>query len=68
MLVLCNKIKEIRRFLKLTQDDLASLVHMSQQAIWEIEFGRRFPTAYNAGLICRALGKNFEDVFYYKEV
>lgn len=68
MIVMVNHIKEFRKALGLTQTGLGSLCGLSQQTIWELESGRRQPSAYNAGIIAHVLGKSFNDVFEFMEV
>ncbi len=64
-LVLKNNLKEIRKEKGLTQDKLASLVGVSRNTISSIETGQFTPTAKLALIICIALDKKFEDVFYF---
>ena len=64
-LVLKNNLKEIRKEKGLTQDKLASLVGVSRNTISSIETGQFTPTAKLALIICIALDKKFEEVFYF---
>ena len=63
-LALKNRIKEIRKEKRLTQMQLAEKVNVSRQTISSIETERFTPTARLALVICIALDKKFEDLFY----
>ena len=52
---------------KLSQEELAKLVGVSRQTINSIETGKFYPTAKLALLLCIALDKKFEDIFYFDE-
>lgn len=65
-LVLKNRLKEYRKELDLSQDELAKMVGVSRNTISSIETGQFCPTAKLALLICIALEKKFEDVFYFE--
>lgn len=60
-----NRIKEIRKEKRLTQKQLAEKINVSRQTISSIETERFTPTARLALVICMALDKKFEDVFYF---
>ncbi|MCR4713540.1 MAG: helix-turn-helix transcriptional regulator [Treponemataceae bacterium] len=64
-LVLKNHLKEIRAEKKLSQTELAQLVGVSRNTISSIETGQFCPTAKLALILCVALDKRFEDVFYF---
>lgn len=64
-LVLKNNLKEIRSEKKLSQSDLAKLVGVSRNTISSIETGQYCPTAKLALILCTALDKKFEEVFYF---
>lgn len=66
-LVLKNKLKLARVEKNLSQDELANLVGVSRQTINSIETGKFYPTAKLALLLCIALDKKFEDIFYFDE-
>lgn len=66
-LVLKNKLKVARAEKDLSQEGLANLVGVSRQTINSIETGKFYPTAKLALLLCIALDKKFEDVFYFDE-
>ena len=64
-LVLNNKVAEIRKEKNLSQAGLAELVGVSRNTISSIETGQYQPTAKLALLICIALDKKFEYIFYF---
>ena len=64
-LVLQNHLKEIRTEKKLSQSDLAQMVGVSRNTISSIETLQFCPTAKLALILCVALDKKFEDIFYF---
>ena len=64
-LILRNRLKEIRAEQKLSQADLAKLVGVSRNTISSIETGQFNPTAKLALVLCIALDKKFEELFYF---
>lgn len=64
-LILKNRLKEIRSEQKLSQAKLAEMVGVSRNTISSIETGQFNPTAKLALVICIALDKKFEDIFYF---
>lgn len=64
-LVLKNNLKETRTKKKLSQQELANMVGVSRNTISSIETGKYYPTAKLALVICIALDKKFEDIFYF---
>lgn len=66
-LILKNRLKETRREQKLSQAQLADLVGVSRNTISSIETGVFQPTAKLALILCIALDKKFEDLFYFDE-
>ena len=64
-LVLRNRLKEIRKEQRLSQDELAHMVGVSRNTISSIETGQFSPTAKLALILCIALDKKFEDIFYF---
>ena len=64
-LILRNRLKEIRKEQRLSQDELAKMVGVSRNTISSIETGQFSPTAKLALIICIALDKKFEDIFYF---
>lgn len=66
-LILRNRLKETRREQKLSQAQLADLVGVSRNTISSIETGVFQPTAKLALILCIALDKKLEDLFYFDE-
>lgn len=64
-LILKNRLKIARAEKNLSQEELANLVGVSRQTISSIETGQFNPTAKLALLLCMALDKKFEDLFYF---
>ena len=64
-LELKNNLKEIRQEKKLSQSALAEMVGVSRNTISSIETGQFCPTAKLALVLCVALDKSFEDIFYF---
>lgn len=64
-LILKNNLKEIRTRRNLSQSKLAEMVGVSRNTISSIETGQFNPTAKLALLLCIALDKKFEDLFYF---
>jgi len=64
-LILRNRLKEIRKEQRLSQDELAKMVGVSRNTISSIETGQFSPTAKLALVLCIALDKKFEDIFYF---
>lgn len=64
-LTLKNRLKEIRAENGISQKQLAKMVNTSRQTISSIETGRYIPTSKLAFVICIALDKKFEDLFYF---
>lgn len=64
-LVLKNNLKKARTEVKLSQQQLAEIVGVSRNTISSIETGQFNPTAKLALVLCIALDKKFEDLFYF---
>lgn len=64
-LKLKNRLKSIRSEKKLTQQNLADMVGVSRNTISSIETGEFCPTSKLALILCIALDKKFEDIFYF---
>lgn len=65
-LVLLNRLKVARAEKNISQGDLAKMVGVSRQTISSIENGQFNPTAKLALLLCIALDKKFEELFYFE--
>ena len=66
-LILKNHLKEVRTEKGLSQDELSKLVGVSRNTISSIETGQFNPTAKLALILCIALDKTFEELFYFDE-
>lgn len=64
-LILKNNLKEARTEAGLSQSSLAKTVGVSRNTISSIETGQFNPTAKLALILCIALDKKFEDLFYF---
>lgn len=64
-LILKNRLKEIRNVAGLSQQQLADMIGVSRNTISSIETGQFNPTAKLALIICIALEKKFEEIFYF---
>ena len=64
-LVLKNNLAVIRKEKKLSQAELAKIVGVSRNTISSIETGQFNPTAKLALILCIALDKKFEEIFYF---
>ena len=64
-LILKNRLKVARAEKGLSQTQLAELVGVSRNTISSIETGQFNPTAKLALILCIALDKKFEDLFYF---
>ena len=64
-LVLKNNVKKTRVEKGLSQQELADMVGVSRNTISSIETGQFSPTAKLALVICIALEKKFEELFYF---
>ena len=65
-LELKNRLKVARAEKGLSQTQLAELVGVSRNTISSIETGQFNPTAKLALILCIALDKKFEDLFYFE--
>ncbi len=64
-LKLKNRLKDARTQAGLSQAQLAQLVGVSRNTVSSIETGQFNPTAKLALILCIALDKKFEDLFYF---
>ena len=64
-LILYNRLNETRAEQNLSQAQLAQMVGVSRNTISSIETGQFNPTAKLALVLCIALDKKFEDLFYF---
>ena len=66
-LKLKNRLKEARAEANLSQAQLAEVVGVSRNTISSIETEQFSPTAKLALILCIALNKKFEELFYFEE-
>lgn len=64
-LILQNRLKEARTEKGLSQAELAAMVGVSRNTISSIETGQFNPTAKLALVLCIALDKKFEELFFF---
>ena len=64
-LILKNNLKECRSEKRLSQQQLADMVGVSRNTISSIETGQFNPTAKLALILCIALDKKFEELFFF---
>ena len=66
-LILKNRLKEARAEKGLSQAALAGLVGVSRNTISSSETGQFCPTAKPALVLCIALDRTFEELFYFDQ-
>lgn len=64
-LILKNNLKKSRTEKGLSQAQLAAMVGVSRNTISSIETGQFSPTAKLALVLCIALDRKFEELFYF---
>ena len=64
-LVIHNRVKQARVDANLSQEQLAKMVGTTRMTIYSIEQGTYNPTVKLAMLLCVALNKKFEELFYF---
>ena len=64
-LILHNRLVSARKEKGLSQAELAKMVGVSRNTISSIETGQFNPTAKLALILCIALDRKFEDLFYF---
>ncbi len=62
-----NKLRVARAEKRISQGDLAEMVGVSRQTISSIENNQFCPSAKLALLLCIALDKKFEELFFFTE-
>lgn len=61
------RIQEIRKSLKMTQEQLGEQIGMEPQNVSMIETGRNYPTPENLAKIAQALGVDIFELFIFGE-
>jgi len=67
-IVFQNKLRVARAEKRISQGELAEIVGVSRQTISSIENNQFCPSAKLALLLCIALDKKFEELFYFGDV
>lgn len=62
-----NKIKELRKENKITQDDLAMAVGVTRQTIISLENGKYNASLILAHSIAKYFGMSIEEIFIFEE-
>lgn len=62
-----NKIKELRKERKVTQDELAGAVGVTRQTIISLENGKYNASLQLAHKIARYFGQSIEEIFIFEE-
>ncbi len=62
-----NRLEEIRKKNKITQEELADILKVSRQTIGSIENGRYNPSIMLAFKISSYFNMKIEDIFIYEE-
>lgn len=65
-IVFQNRLRVARAEKRMSQGELAELVGVSRQTISSIENNQFCPSARLALLLCIALDKKFEELFYFE--
>ncbi len=66
-LILKNNLAKYRKEQGLSQTELAEMVGVVRQTISSIETGQFSPTLKLALVLCTALNKKIEEVFYFED-
>ena len=62
-----NRLEELRKARKITQEELAAALEVSRQTIGSLENGRYNPSILLAFRIARYFGTTIEEIFIYEE-
>lgn len=62
-----NKIKELRKASKITQDELASALSVTRQTVISLENGRYNPSLQLAFRLAKYFDTTIEDIFVFEE-
>jgi putative transcriptional regulator len=63
-----NRLEELRKWRKVSQEELALILEVSRQTINSLETGRYNPSILLAFKLSRYFGKPIEEIFIYEEV
>jgi putative transcriptional regulator len=67
VIVLNNRLEEIRKQRGMKQEELAAALEVSRQTIGSLENGRYNPSILLAFKIARFFGMSIEEIFIYEE-
>lgn len=67
LILLKNRLEEIRKAKSIKQEDLASALEVSRQTIGSLENGRYNPSIILAFKIARYFDMSIEEIFIYEE-
>ena len=62
-----NRIAQLRKERRITQEELADAVEVTRQTIISLENGRYNPSILLAFKIARCFGQSIEEIFLYEE-
>lgn len=62
-----NRLEEIRKQKKVTQEELANVLEVTRQTIGSLENGRYNPSIILAFKIARYFNMSIEEIFIYEE-
>ena len=62
-----NRLEELRKARKISQEELAAALEVSRQTIGPLENGRYNPSILLAFRIARYFGTTIEEIFIYEE-
>lgn len=62
-----NRLEEIRKERKITQEELANVLEVSRQTIGSLENGKYNPSILLAFKISKYFNTTIEDIFIYEE-
>lgn len=65
--VVYNKLHELRKEIKVTQEELAKAVGVTRQTIIAIEKGNYIPSLLLAMKISKFFNKPIEEIFFYEK-
>ena len=67
VIIIKNRLEELRKTRGIRQEELASALEVSRQTIGSLENGRYNPSIQLAFKIARYFGMSIEDIFIYEE-